>query len=117
MPPRETSIDSLDSIESRQDPIYSEPEQPKLAIQSKKKIKEQTVDEDEEEDLDVDNTPSKINDILKSSDTIILLVILLISMHPGINVVFNNYVKLGGFTFIVKALSVLGLYIILKYFV
>jgi hypothetical protein len=116
MPPRETSIDRLDSIESRQEPV----QQPKVQEEIKPKIADKIEQEGEAEDEaddeieDDTNTPSKI---LLNSDTLILLIILLVSMHPGVNLIFNNYVKLGGFTFIAKALSVLGLYIIFKYFI
>jgi hypothetical protein len=53
---------------------------------------------------------SSIKDKLFSENNIVLLVLLLISFHPGINMYINSLINMGGGTFIVKAVCVVVVY-------
>ena len=126
MSPRETSIDRLDSIEMQEHNQRQEELKELEERKSKKEIKEleeedEDVDEESfentEKDVEKQGFVSQLSSIATNPDTIVLLIILLVSMHPGINLTFNNAVNLGGFTFVAKAFSVLFIYILFKYFV
>lgn len=111
MSQRETSIDYLDSIETRK--VVEEIEN----INSDEKIKSDANDSvplEPESEIGYNNS---WKEAILNPDTAILSIILLIFLHPGVNSILNNNVKLGGFTFIAKTSMIVILYTLFKYFI
>lgn len=103
---RETSINRLDDEEMKAITPDSPPQPPKQVVS------EESIEDEEIKEMEEIQTP----DVQYSNEDIILFCLLLIVLHPGINSQINSYMKLGGATFVAKALLVVAVYILFKRF-